>query len=610
MRSARFGLFVAVAAFGALGAFTACSSSSPDPVAEGDESLGEVQVALTNAPSDVSCLRLTVVGSRTDVRTFDLEEGDKVSFKLKGLPVGNASIAADAFGVACSELASGVLPTWYSEAEVIRIFSNKVTHVSLAMIHNGQVSVGVDFDEDNGPDQEEPVLEGGVFSSQKPMVLPAAPGVLVKAILTVGDAVGKKPDGVTPYRLVGLPDGTGAFDNGDGTFTWLVNHEAGATAGIPRAHGGRGAFVSKWVVRKADLAVLSGADLGNQVVLWNTTASSYDAPTTGTAFARFCSADLPAPEALYDAESGLGFDGYLFFNGEENGNEGRAVVHGLDGTMWEAPRLGKLSWENSVPNPGTGTTTVVAGLDDTGGGQVYFYFGSKTASGSAIDKAGLTNGKLYGLRVVGQPVEGASGIPNGPFDLYDFGNVENTTGATLDSLSNANLVTKLNRPEDGAWDPNKPNDFYFVTTNAFASPSRLWRVSFKDATRPELGGTFEMLLDGTEGQRMFDNLTIDRLGHVYLQEDPGGNVHLATIWRYDIATDTLVAIAKADPTLFDPTSATFVTNDEEVSGIVDASDLIGPGWFLFNLQVHKSAGDAELIEGGQLLAIYDPEAAL
>jgi hypothetical protein len=118
-----------------------------------------------------------------------------------------------------------------------------------------------------------------------------------------------------------------------------------------------------------------------------------------------------------------------------------------------------------------------------------------------------------------------------------------------------------------------------------------------------------MLLDGTEGQRMFDNLTIDHLGHIYLQEDPGGNAHLATIWRYDIATDAMTSIAKTDPTLFDPTSATFVTNDEEVSGIIDASDLIGPGWFLANLQVHKSVGDAELIEGGQLMAIYDPEAA-
>ncbi len=133
-----------------------------------------------------------------------------------------------------------------------------------------------------------------------------------------------------------------------------MNHELGGAAGVPRAHGGRGAFVSKWTVRKADLAVLSGADLGNQVVLWNTTTSSYDAPTTGVAFNRFCSADLPAPEALYDAESGLGFDGQLFFNGEENGNEGRAIVHGLDGKMWEAAPPRQVQLGELGPEPGHG----------------------------------------------------------------------------------------------------------------------------------------------------------------------------------------------------------------------------------------------------------------
>jgi len=37
--------------------------------------------------------------------------------------------------------------------------------------------------------------------------------------------------------------GLGAFDNGDGTFTVLMNHELGATSGVARAHGGKGAFV-------------------------------------------------------------------------------------------------------------------------------------------------------------------------------------------------------------------------------------------------------------------------------------------------------------------------------------------------------------------------------
>jgi hypothetical protein len=41
----------------------------------------------------------------------------------------------------------------------------------------------------------------------------------------VGDSVNDKPESTLPYRMVGIPDGMGAFDNHDGTFTLLMNHE-------------------------------------------------------------------------------------------------------------------------------------------------------------------------------------------------------------------------------------------------------------------------------------------------------------------------------------------------------------------------------------------------
>ena len=44
---------------------------------------------------------------------------------------------------------------------------------------------------------------------RSPYVLRAVPGVVSTSILTVGDWVGE-------YRLEGIPDGLGAFDNGDG----------------------------------------------------------------------------------------------------------------------------------------------------------------------------------------------------------------------------------------------------------------------------------------------------------------------------------------------------------------------------------------------------------
>ena len=75
----------------------------------------------------------------------------------------------------------------------------------------------------------------GPNSSQSPYLLRSQPGVITNAILTVGDSVSMKPDGVTPYRMVGLPDGLGAFHNGDGTFTLLMNHELTGANGVTRA---------------------------------------------------------------------------------------------------------------------------------------------------------------------------------------------------------------------------------------------------------------------------------------------------------------------------------------------------------------------------------------
>jgi hypothetical protein len=114
-----------------------------------------------------------------------------------------------------------------------------------------------------------------------------------------------------------------------------------------------------------------------------------------------------------------------------------------------------------------------------------------------------------------------------------------------------------------------------------------------------------MLLDGSEGQRMFDNMTMDRAGHVYLQEDVGNNAHLGKVWRYDVANDALTAVAQHDPLRFVSGAPLFLTQDEESSGIIDATAILGPGWFLLNVQGHY-ATDAETVEGGQLLAMYDP----
>lgn len=427
-----------------------------------------------------------------------------------------------------------------------------------------------------------------------------------KSILTVGDKV-------SGYKMAGLPDGMGAFDTGDGNFAVVLNHEMGNTVGSVHAHGQKGAFVSKWVIRKSDLTVLSGADLIQTVNLWNGTGfTAYNSSNTVSAAAmgRFCSADLPEVSAFYNELTGKGTKERIFMNGEETGSEGRGFAHVITGTeagmTYELPRLGKFSWENSVASPAGGDKTTVVGLDDATPGQIYVYVGTKQTSGNTIEKAGLNNGKLFGVAVKDLAAETSASIPtaNTVFTLVDLGNVANKTGAELNTMSNNGGVTNFLRPEDGAWDPSNPNDFYFVTTNSFTNPSRLWRLRFTDINNPELGGSITAVLDGTEGQKMLDNLTVDNAGHVLLVEDVGGNAHIGKVWDYNTKTDVLTLVGSHDETRFLNGASQFLTQDEEASGIIDVQPILGKGMFLLVDQAHYSTGDAETVEGGQLLAFY------
>jgi len=454
-----------------------------------------------------------------------------------------------------------------------------------------------------------PSTATGPSSSQPPYVIPSTDGVFTKSLLTVGDSV----DG---YRMVGIPDGLGAYESRPGTFTLLSNHEIAGTLGTARDHGAIGAFVSKWVIARHSLRVAAGRDLISRVATWNAATSTYNPPAKGIVLGRLCSADLAARSAVYDRRSGLGYNGPLFLDGEEVWAEGRAFAHAEGGISWELPSLGKYSFENAVANPATGRTTVVVGTDDTSPlGQVYVYVGEKKATGNPAERAGLTGGTLYGIKVPGTPSEPTNtGIPSGTaFTAANLGNVANKTGAQLQLDSVAAGVTQWFRPEDAAWDPKRPTDLYFVITASFTDQSHLYRLRFADPKNPAAGGKVDQLLTGletggtSERLHMLDNIAVDTRGHVMLQEDPGGQDYLARIWQYGIKKDTLTEVAHFDPEKFTPGKPSFITNDEESSGIIDAESILGRGWYLFDAQVHKTNPDPELVEYGQYLALFVPD---
>ena len=140
-----------------------------------------------------------------------------------------------------------------------------------------------------------------------------------------------------------------------------------------------------------------------------------------------------------------------------------------------------------------------------------------------------------------------------------------------------------------------------------------------DANKPFLGSTLELLLDGSENIYMSkpDNITVDSLGNVLIQEDPGKNAHLARIVSYRISDGKVGTIAQFKADHFTESGTAFITSDEESSGIVEVSNELRTSktdkasYYMFVAQIHatpaKSRPDmdatdatlAKAIEGGQ-----------
>lgn len=482
--------------------------------------------------------------------------------------------------------------------------------------------------------------EIGPSTAVEPYVVPTAAGVRTVSLLAVGDSVGGP--GAGDYALVGIPDGMGGYRNPNGTISLLCNHELGAGAGVVRRHGGAGAFVSQWIIDPDTLEVLRGRDLINQVRLWDKAAGKF-IPAKAEHFDRFCSADMPAPGAFYNPVTGLGTTSRIYTNGEEtrppgSSDHGRGFAHVLTGQggafTWELPWLGRMAFENVVASPFPQDLTIVAGLDDAdrvtdptrtvAPSELYFYVGVKQAEGTEIDKAGLTGGDLHGLRVV---VDGAvvteesaefglgeaAYVGEGRFELHGFGDVGDIDGNELQSRSIDNDVTRFIRVEDGAWDtrPGFENTFYFVTTGNIGSlPSRLWEIIFDDIADPAAGGTIRILLRGDEGHEMLDNICMDRAGNIIMQEDVGNNPRLGKIWQYNVAGGELKEIAAHNERFFAPAAPELLTTDEESSGVFDATDLLGSGWFFINVQAHAPHPDPALVQHGQILAMFNPDSVV
>lgn len=486
-----------------------------------------------------------------------------------------------------------------------------------------------------------PSTATGPSTTTAPYVLPVPDDVKITSLLTVGDA-GAASNG---YELVGIPDGIGLSRHNDKVIVYL-NQELRDAQGIVRRHGATGAFVSRWVIDRKTLEVKAGSDLIDPGVrFWDYPNGTY--VTTGARFAdlaaqdatfgRFCSGTLSAPGLFYDRHSGKGYQGQIYFANEEDGDNGRTFAVTTDGQATAFPRIGLFSWENTVPADNDGKTTLVMGNEDGPGdaSQLRAYVGIKQSHGDPVTQAGLTNGLSYVIDAANSAVTNdatwrstyGKGVP-APVSLTNV--PWSLTGALQNSLATTGGLS-LNRIEDGTWDPRHPNDFYFLTTEGGQTGGTgldardgggLWRLRFKDIDKPFAGAWLTLLLDGSESLggtepkiNKPDNLGIDRHGNLLIQEDPGGNNHVARIIAYRLKDGALGVVARFDEARFGAASSgspDFLTIDEESSGIVDGEATFGKGTFLFDAQVHTANGlpagtgpgtVQELVERGQLLLL-------
>ena len=250
------------------------------------------------------------------------------------------------------------------------------------------------------------------------------------------------------------------------------------------------------------------------------------------------------------------------------------------------------------------------GQEDAAPGQIWVYEGRKTSTGDAFEKAGLTNGENHVLDVAGDTAvdtdaEFRAAYGKGTPVKMRANVVDWDSSGARQNADAANVGLTLNRIEDGAFDPKRPNDFYFLTTEGGAPDSGapveqprdgggLWRLRFADVRDPTAGAKLTLLLDGTEAPFLSkpDNMDLDQRGNILIQEDPGGNAALARIVAYRIKTGELKTIAQFDPALFEAapwngvtpivrtpanTTAAEATIDEESSGIIDVRRHHGRG---------------------------------
>ncbi len=418
-------------------------------------------------------------------------------------------------------------------------------------------------------------------------LLPGVQGEVLP-LLTVGDTL---PDGSV---WAPIPDGLGLHPSGSDLILH-ANHEL-SNSGVKDVNG-----VTQFAYARVSRLVLDGRTLAVKDASYVVDGSEQ--------YLRLCSATWVGARE--------GFPSGYFLTGEESlggVHDGIQLAIGSDGVVHELPWMGRFAHENATGVPYKGKVVVIGTDDSNSASELYMYVG--TTETDVINGTG----KLYvftssqaahaGYLNAGQVIRGRwAEVPN-PSQL--------SSGA-LQSTVNALGAFPFVRLEDSDYDhrPGARPALYFVDTgsqstlcggtpcDAFGS---IYRIEL-DPRNP--AGVAELTLlarsqGAASGWSSPDNVAAGQRS-LMVQEDPANTTFAGQrapqIWQFRYTGKGRISEGRAIIELANPTCDDAVGTCWESSGIVDASEWLGQGAWLFDVQAHTlpSAGANIPKESGQLL---------
>jgi Bacterial protein of unknown function (DUF839) len=447
----------------------------------------------------------------------------------------------------------------------------------------------------------------GFKTAKGPYLVPTASGVQVDPIISAGDTGGA----LGSYQMSGIPDGLGDY-RGDarGRAVVVMNHELGRS--FPNTPPGVDTRITRLEIDRSNHSVFTAEYLfeGNE------------------GFERFCSATL------------ITLDGDPFyFTGEEAvpmlpaqppgpAHDGSSIVMDPDTGMWvETEHFGHFQHENVVPLRMRSKWVFLSSEDDFRPGPSYLYaYISDTFNGGIRG----VEGSLYVWKANNAAKNQNTAVAKNesiPGTFVPLTQAQNSDSTALKAAATAADAFEFDRLEDIAVRPDVRGRTYIADTGKPPNTARGRIYQFDVNPNNPLQATLKMILNAdaaTNPDDMYNPDNMDASSRVLMiQEDresafrggpvppnpPVADAGFSRVLEYNFRTGVLRSVARVN------TPAPIRPGNWESSGIIDASNTLGSGWWLLDVQAHGAfapqpgptlAPGSSTGEDGQLLAMFVP----